>query len=379
VISATPLSTRINNTFSSLTTSIPFDHDDAYTVFICDFRASFQLGKLKSCSSNIPAGYSYCVLFDRIRLRHLRTFVAISTGGSLVKAAETLSITQPAVTKTLADLEDILGKKLVVRTGRGGVRLTSNGQTFLRYAGSSLRTLGEGLDAIGHGDAVEVPSIAVGALPGVGATILPKAIKKYMEEVPNARARIRSGTNAYLISLLRQGELDLMIGRMAEPSEMRGLSFESLYTESLVFAVRPCHPLLLRRRLTPAMLLNYHLLMPDRGTRTREPAERFFVAAGLSPPDLVIESIDPSFARSYVMQTDTIWCSPAGVVENDVLQGALVRLALNTSVTTGEVGITLCTDHDRSEDLELMLKGIRLAASERYDWLLAYDATTVGI
>ncbi len=82
---------------------------------------------------------------DRIKLRHLHSLVAVSEHGALVRAAEALSVTQPAVSKTLAELEDIVGQQLFKRSPRG-VALTDAGQQLLRYAGSSLRTLREGLD-----------------------------------------------------------------------------------------------------------------------------------------------------------------------------------------------------------------------------------------
>jgi LysR family pca operon transcriptional activator len=300
---------------------------------------------------------------DRIRLRHLRTFVAIVVGGSLVKAAEALSITQPAVTKTLAELEEIVGARLLVRTSRG-VRLTQPGEIFFSYAGGSLRTLEEGLDAIVKADVVYTQPLAVGALPGVGATILPRAIKAHMEASPQARLRVFSGSNTYLMTLLHQGELDLVIGRMAAPSEMRGLVFEQLYAEPLAFVVRSRHPLLSRARLSPEMLLKYPLLMPPKGTRTREPADSFFVAAGLRPPEPPVSSIDPSFSRAYVTQTDTVWCAPAGVVENEVAAGTLVRLKLNTAVTSGEVGLTLRAGRMPSKDLHALIQRIRDASRQ---------------
>jgi LysR family transcriptional regulator, pca operon transcriptional activator len=300
---------------------------------------------------------------DRIRLRHLRTFVAIAVGGSLVKAAEALSITQPAVTKTLAELEEIVGARLVVRSSRGA-RLTHQGEIFFSYAGSSLRTLGEGLDAIVNADVAYTHPLAVGALPGVGATILPRAVKAHLETSPRARLRVFSGSNTYLMTLLQQGELDVVIGRMAAPSEMRGLTFEQLYAEPLAFVVRPRHPLLSRAKLSPEMLLKYPLLMPPKGTRTREPAESFFVAAGLPPPEPVVVCIDPSFSRAYVTQTDTIWCAPEGVVENEVGAGALIRLKLNTAVTSGEVGLTIRADRMPSMDLHALMQRIRDASRQ---------------
>lgn len=301
---------------------------------------------------------------DRLKLRHLRSLVAIAEHGSLVRAADALAVTQPAVSKTLAELEDIVGQRLLERH-RKGIELTSAGRLLLRYAGSSLRTLREGLDRVARERGADAPVVAIGALPNVAASLLPPALIRVTGDLPEVRLRVRSGSNAQLIALLRQGELDVVIGRLAEPSEMQGLSFEQLCTEPLVFCVRPGHPLARRRRLPAEALLAHRLVLPEAGTRIREPADRYFVAAGLPLPGQTIETIDASFGRRYVLLGDAVWCVPLGVVEEDLREGLLVRLPLDTAATAGPVGLTLRTDRMPSDALQRVLAEIRTAAAAR--------------
>ena len=75
---------------------------------------------------------------SRLKLRHLRSFVAVAEHRSLVRAAQSLALTQPAVSKAIAELEDIVGLRLLDRT-RQGVQLTNAGRVLLRYAGSFRR------------------------------------------------------------------------------------------------------------------------------------------------------------------------------------------------------------------------------------------------
>lgn len=301
---------------------------------------------------------------DRLKLRHLRSVVAIAEHRSLVKAAGALFITQPAVSKTLAELEDIVGQRLFDRTPHG-VTLTATGRTLLRYAGSSLRTIREGFDSIALSRTVEVSTILLGVLPNVAATVLPTAIQRFELEFPSAQMRVRTGCNKQLIALLRQGELDAVIGRLAEPSEMQGLSFEHLYTEEMQFVVRPGHPLALHKTIRPETLLAYRLVLPDSGTRVREASDQFFMTAGVGLPTRYIETIDVSFGRSFVLQSNAIWCVPFGAIENDVRNGTLVRLRLDTSVTSGPVGLTLRADRLPSAALQRLLDEVRAAAAQR--------------
>src|SRR5258708_5435648 len=83
----------------------------------------------------------------RIRLRHLQCFLAVAQFGTLRRAAQALAITQPAVTKTLNQLEALLARPLFVR-GRLGAALTPEGEAFMRHANDSVNALGLAVDSV---------------------------------------------------------------------------------------------------------------------------------------------------------------------------------------------------------------------------------------
>ena len=315
-------------------------------------------------------------LKDRLKMRHLRTLVAIAEHGSLVRAAKALSISQPAVTKTLAELEDIAGHRLFERSPKG-VTLTGAGQILVRHTGSGLRAIHDGLSSLSAEEEGEAPAVVIGALPNVGATVLAPALVRFAALAPRARVTVRTGSNAQLIAALKQGVLDMVIGRLAEPSDMQGLTFEHLYTEPLLLVVRPGHALCMRQKIDPALLDGYRLVLPDAGTRAREAADRFFMAVGTGLPLKVIETIDLSFGRSYVLHSDAIWFVPLGAIENDLLQGTLVRLQIDTSATEGPVGLTLRVDPQPSESIQRVSDEIRQSASARFGALSKSPDATV--
>jgi LysR family pca operon transcriptional activator len=308
-------------------------------------------------------------LKDRLKMRHLRTLVAIAEHGSLVRAAKALSISQPAVTKTLAELEDIAGHRLFERSPKG-VTLTGAGQILVRHTGSGLRAIHDGLSSLSAEEEGEAPALVIGALPNVGATVLAPALVRFAASAPRARVSVRTGSNAQLIAALKQGVLDMVIGRLAEPSDMQGLSFEHLYTEPLLLVVRPGHALSLRQKIDPALLDGYRLVLPDAGTRAREAADRFFMAVGTGLPLKVIET-------SYVLHSDAVWFVPLGAIENDLLQGSLVRLQIDTSATEGPVGLTLRVDTQSSESIQRVSEEIRQSAYERFGALSKSPDTKV--
>jgi len=180
---------------------------------------------------------------SRIRLRHLTCFVVVAQERTLARAAERLHLSQPAVSKTLAELEAIAGRRLVER-GRGGAQLTPAGEQFLRYAVDVTRALESAANALTQTGSPSVPSVRLGALPTVAGGLVTQAVTRLRRRRPHAAMRVWTAANPELLTALRSGDVDFAVGRMAEPAMMQGISFELLYVESLTVVARVGHPLL---------------------------------------------------------------------------------------------------------------------------------------
>ena len=113
-----------------------------------------------------------------IRHRHLNCFLEVARSRQISAAALALNISQPAASKTLRELEEILDTRLFVRRGKGGLRLTPSGRLFQRYAGSSIAALKEGLDGLERARQQSGPMLVVGALLGVAAQFMPRAVRE---------------------------------------------------------------------------------------------------------------------------------------------------------------------------------------------------------
>jgi len=190
------------------------------------------------------------MLNARIKLRHLQAFLEVARQRSFARAAESLAITQPGISKTIRELEDTLAVQLFERTPRG-VSLTQAGLTLLRHAGPAVRALEEGVDAI---QAVQTGShwLRVGTLSTVESWLLPEALRRWQMSTTTERgAQVVTGTSAFLLSRLRRGELDVVVGRMTEAREIHDLSFEHLYYERLQLVVRAATRYCSNRRQVP--------------------------------------------------------------------------------------------------------------------------------
>lgn len=298
----------------------------------------------------------------KIRHRHLNCFLEIARARKISVAAEALNITQPAASKTLRELEDILETKLFDRGGKGGMRLTDEGTVFLRYAGASLTALKQGLNGVAQAQHMQTPLLSIGALPTVAANVMPDVIKAF-RKVSSARVRIITAPNKQMLDQLRLGELDLVVGRLTRPEMMHGLSFTHLYSEPLVFAVRPGHPLDGLKEFHPAMLASQTLLMPTDDGIVRPVVDRFLIASGIGAVPNAIETRSPDFCRQFAIESDAIWIISRGVIENDLRLGTLTTLNIDTIDTRGAVGLTVRNDEEPSPALRQLISTVASVAA----------------
>ncbi|WP_119388502.1 pca operon transcription factor PcaQ [Taklimakanibacter lacteus] len=299
---------------------------------------------------------------QRIKIRHLQTFVEVAKHRSVMRAADRLHVSQPAVTKTIRELEEALGVRVLERDGRG-MRVTRHGEVFLRHAGASLSALRQGIDSVSAERLGAAPPLRVGALPTVSTRIMPKAMMMFLSETTGSRVKVVTGENSLLLEQLRVGELDIVVGRLAAPQNMSGFSFEHLYSEEVQFVVRAGHPLLSEKASGFPELSHYVVLMPTRESIIRPFVDRLLIRNGIATLPSHIETISHSFGREFVRATDAIWIISAGVVAADIAEGVLASLPIDTSETRGSVGLTMRIDATPSPALDLLVRSIREVAA----------------
>ncbi|WP_306257988.1 LysR family transcriptional regulator [Pararhizobium sp. IMCC21322] len=124
---------------------------------------------------------------------------------SLKHAAEFLHLTQPAISKTLKELEEIAGVTLLER-GRGGVLITPEGEVFLRHAATSLNALDQALNSVSALQKGEQGSLAVGALPSVAARLMPLATQIFKQDFPHITLLLEGGQHSFLVDRLRRND-----------------------------------------------------------------------------------------------------------------------------------------------------------------------------
>ena len=300
---------------------------------------------------------------DRIKHRHLTCFEEVARQKSIGKAAMSLAISQPAVSKTIRELEEILGVELFDRSHRS-VELTAYGEVFLRYASASIAALRLGVESVDAAIKSGRPVLKVGAVSSAAALLLPEAVARFLRYGASAVVRVVPGDNAALLSRARMGELDLALVRMSSFGNMVGLTFEHLHHERLVFVARTDHPLAAEPGSVAGHLVDYPVVLPPPDAVTHDAAERLLIKLGLGHVVDRVETISPGFARALLASSDVVWLAPYGEVAGDVASGRLVKLTVETSEALSAVGLARRVDSEPSPSASMLMAILREVAGE---------------
>lgn len=289
------------------------------------------------------------IIPNGIKLRHLEAFLSVAEDGTISGAARKRNISQPALSKTITELERLLGVALFDRIGRRTVP-TAAGETFRRHAHDALRSLETGCSVLSG--QMSRGQIAVGVLPTVAGGLFPQVAYEFSQARPDVATSVISGPNGYLIDRLRAGTIDLMVGRMPAADDMPGLSFEYLSEEPVILVARAGHPM--AGQSAADAVGRYPLILPNSGAIIRQVVEEFLHSVGLQNVRPAFETVSLQFARGLLVRSDMLWFISRGVVARELEQGDLVALDLGARQMYGAVGLTHRLAHERNADLEFL-------------------------
>lgn len=298
---------------------------------------------------------------SRMTLRNLRLIEVIAREGNLVRAAQTMNMTQSAVTKALQEVEATVGAMLFERSNRGVVA-TAAGNALIAHASvilAQMQHAGQELADLRDGTS---GTVAVGTLLAASAALLPRAILHVRASRPNLTIRILEGTNDTLMPLLRNGALDMVVGRLPVWRERDGLAQEELYDDHAVIVARQGHPLASREHLTLADLADQQWILPRPETTLRRQIDESFQAAGLRAPTAGVESMSVLTNRELLLASDFLAIWPIEIARLELRPGALRRLPLDLPSTRRPVGISTRANARLTPAAALFIAALRAAA-----------------
>ncbi len=275
------------------------------------------------------------IMHPAIKLRHIRLFLEVAAGYTLSAVARRQGITQPALSRTLGELETLLGRSLFIRQGRRLV-LTEAGIAFRRHAAQGIEALEAASRALQPG--ALGGRLVLGVLPTVAARLMPRAALNFRARAPELTLAIETGPHHHLIRLLREGMIDAMVGRMPLAREMSDLAFEHLYEDNIVLVVRADHPH--ADAPAPILLREVPLILPPVTAIIRSAVEDYLAGIGLAGARAAFETAAPAVALGLLRQSDAAWFISEGVVAEEISRGELAVIPTGMRFLSGAVGIT---------------------------------------
>lgn len=236
--------------------------------------------------------------------RLLRHFLAVADNKGMSAAAAELHISQPALTKSIRQLEDILGVELFERLPTGVVP-TRFGEILARRA--RLMDL-EYRHAVAEIQAIKGGTggiINIGAGPVWSVRILPPIIAAFRRQQPKVKVKLRSGVIDTLVPALLGGELDLICSSLDFPAHPEFVK-EQLVELQHVLIARAEHPLAGHREITAKQLLDYPWLALVNDYIGTSRVNSFFAANELQPPRIGVETTSISAALNLLREDDFI-------------------------------------------------------------------------
>ncbi len=274
-----------------------------------------------------------------MELRQLRHLVEIVRCASFGKAATNLNITQPALSKSIKNLEDHLGVRLLERYPTG-VEPNEYGQVFLDYVTLALTELDRAVEELKEMRGTGRGTIRV----GVGTTILkylmPLAVRRFLEQEGNDRILLRQGQRERLLPLLRLGEIDVMISSVERQLVDSDLHQEIVIEDKLAVVTDRGHPLSGRTGLSLKDLADYRWVLPDVSELEGDRLTTALKAAGLPPPDVVIRTGSSVFMAEILEGSHYLSYLPTALITLDKDFAHLIPLDVPPIWTEVYIGVT---------------------------------------
>ncbi|BDT59491.1 galactose-binding protein [Massilia varians] len=301
----------------------------------------------------------------RLKTRQLLLLIALDDYRNIHRAAEELHMTQPAASKQIKDLEEMLEVRLFERLPRG-MEPTIYGETMIRHARMALTSL-----ALAHDDLVALKAglsgqVEVGVIMSPAMALLPRAIARIKEQAPLLRIGVHLEPSNVLLDKLQRGTLDFMIGRILEKEDSSGLVYEELTEEPACAVVRPGHALLEAKDLRLEDIADQPWILPPPGSILRHRFDMMFRRAGLQPPVNVVDTTALLLITTLLQQTDSLHVMPQEVAQYYASLNVMRILPIELPCKMDAFGIIRQQDHLLAPGADLLLKQVRLAASEIY-------------
>jgi DNA-binding transcriptional LysR family regulator len=273
-----------------------------------------------------------------MELRQLRHFVAVAEHRSFSEAAAKVYLSQPALTRSIQQLEKFVGMPLLIRGARS-VSLTPAGERFYQYAAMIVGECTLAKSAVADIKSGAVGSVTIGVGSIFAPTIIATALLRCRTQLPAVEIRTVSGTLEELTTFVRRSSIDFAFTTFVDLEKVAGVVLEPLMTlHDVVLAGRE-HPLVKERHPDPQTLASSRWAVINR-PHALEAHASFFVSLGLHVPRAV-RTNSLALIRGLVAEQGFLAMLPREAVATDIRAGSIRVLRTTSSAGRRRAGLLL--------------------------------------
>jgi DNA-binding transcriptional LysR family regulator len=303
-------------------------------------------------------------LAGRLKLKHLELFREVCVQRSVRKAAEASNVTQPAATKLIQELEDMLGAPLFIRS-RQGMRLTYAGEVMQRHVAMLL------LDVRNMQEEILLLSknirgrIRIGVIPSLDPELLACSTAALLALQPQIQIELHEAGTTELLSGLANKRLDLTFGRVLELEAARKFHVVHVYDESFSIVCRAGHPALKPANASWSKLSEHQWILPASGSPLRHLIDSMFTRRRVQRPSATVECNAFGKMRFLISSTDMISILPRSLVAPDVASGMLGIIKPHIGAEFAPISLVLRKDEFEPPITRAFLNAVQSTARSR--------------
>lgn len=313
----------------------------------------------------MAGNYSNWFIRARLKTRQLLLLVALDEERNIHRTAEALLMTQPAASKLLKELEDMLGVPLFERLPRG-MKPTWYGEIMIRHARMVLSSLNQAHEEISALKSGLIGQVRLGAITDPATRLVPLAIARVKQQYPMLDVHVTVDTSDMLQPPLMSGKLDIVVARLFQQHDKTNLVYEPIAEEPISIVCRPGHPLLTIPKLSLRDVVSAAWILTPSGSVLRHRVDMAFRQQNLEPPMNVVETVSQLVITALLESTDMLAVISSRVAEHYSRYGVMKVLPLTFPSKMDEFGFITRRDQQLSPGATIMMSVLKEVANELY-------------
>lgn len=292
----------------------------------------------------------------RLKLRDLHLLMTVVQRGSMAKAATELAVSQPAVSKAIADMEHTLGLRLLDRS-RNGIEPTTYGRALVKRGLTIFDELKQGMEELEFLADPSVGSLRIGSTESIAAGMLPAIVECFWREHPDVRLDVVQAVISTLhYRELRERSIDLLIGRIPTPFAEDDLDADVVYDDQVVVVAGRQSKWARLRRLELDDLSGEPWILPPADTMPGLLAVEFFRACGAKMPRAPVTTLSMHLSCRLVASGRFVATLPISILRFGGYDLSLKVLPIKLPAQPRPVGIVTLKNRTLSPVAKLFVE-----------------------